>query len=65
VEQLSVPRVFNLHTNPGEYPDENLFNTHAWVIRAAARLIADYNASLKEYPPIVPGTPDPYTPPKR
>ncbi|HYV37808.1 MAG TPA: arylsulfatase [Gemmataceae bacterium] len=65
VETLSVPRVFNLLTNPGEFPDENLFNTHAWVIRATARMVADYNASLKEHPPIPPGTPDPYTPGKK
>jgi arylsulfatase len=28
------------------------------------KVVAEFEASLKKYPPIAPGTPDPYTPPK-
>jgi hypothetical protein len=28
------------------------------------RVVSDFERSLKRYPPITPGTPDPYTPPK-
>jgi arylsulfatase len=26
--------------------------------------MVDFEASMKKYPPIAPGTPDPYTPPR-
>jgi len=28
------------------------------------KIVADFEASLKKHPPIAPGTPDPYNPPK-
>jgi arylsulfatase len=28
------------------------------------KVVVDFEASLKKYPPIAPGTPDPYQPPK-
>ena len=64
VLQMGIPAVFNLLTNPRENPDENLAATHVWVITAASRMIGEFQASLKEHPPIVAGTPDPYVPPE-
>ncbi len=64
VLQMGIPAVFNLLTNPRENPDENLAATHVWVITAASRMIAEFQVSLNEYPPIVAGTPDPYVPPE-
>jgi hypothetical protein len=29
----------------------------------AMKIVSEFEQSLKKYPPIVPGTPDPYTPP--
>jgi arylsulfatase len=28
------------------------------------KIVVEFEHSLKKYPPIAPGTPDPYTPPK-
>ena len=28
------------------------------------QIVVEFEHSLKQYPPIAPGTPDPYTPPK-
>ena len=36
----------------------------SWVIDPIVRIIGEFEASLKKYPPIPMGTPDPYTPPK-
>ncbi len=36
----------------------------SWVIDSAVRTIGELEASLKKYPPIKVGTPDPYVPPK-
>jgi arylsulfatase len=27
------------------------------------KIVGEFEASLKKYPPVAPGTPDPYTPP--
>jgi arylsulfatase len=61
--KLGEPKVFDLVTDPKEeYPQTGMLNT--WVAGPAMRIISDFEASLKKYPPIAPGTPDPYTPPK-
>jgi len=36
-----------------------------WVYFAIKRRIDEFQASLRKFPPILPGTPDPYVPPKR
>ncbi len=64
VSTLGVPRIFNLITNPQENPDENIFTTHLWVLKAASKMLAEFQASLTEHPPIPSGTPDPYVPPE-
>lgn len=37
---------------------------HSWVGDEVRKIVAEFVASLKKYPPIKLGTPDPYTPPK-
>jgi arylsulfatase len=61
-QKLALPRIFNLYITPQERPDESL-NTdfkHAWVAQAMFKSLAPFQESLKKYPPIPPGTADPY-----
>ena len=54
---------FDLLTDPKEeYPATALRNT--WNAGPVMKIVADFEASLKKHPPIAPGTPDPYNPPK-
>lgn len=60
---LGTPKLFNLITDPKEeYPQTSLQNS--WVAAPTMRIAAEFRGSLKKYPPIEPGTPDPYIPPK-
>ena len=60
--KLGVPKLFDLITDPKEeYSQNSILNT--WVAEPATKLVVEFEASLKKYPPIAPGTPDPYTPP--
>jgi arylsulfatase len=59
---LSVPRIYDLFTNPQEVLELNLTTTHLWVLRPISKMIRDFQASLKQHPPIPVGTPDPYEP---
>jgi hypothetical protein len=36
---------------------------NAWVGGPMMKMVAEFEQSLKRYPPIAPGTPDPYRPP--
>lgn len=61
--KLGEPKLFDLITDPKEeYPATGMRNT--WVSGPAMKIVTDFEASLKRYPPIPPGTPDPYTPPR-
>jgi arylsulfatase A-like enzyme len=61
--KLGSPKAFDLITDPKEeYPATGLLNT--WVAVPAMKIVVEFEQSLKENPPIAPGTPDPYTPPK-
>jgi arylsulfatase len=60
--KLEVPVVFNVLQDPKEETDVSMHQ--AWVAEPVMRLVHDFRASLKRYPPIPPGTPDPYQPPK-
>ncbi|MDH3814154.1 MAG: arylsulfatase [Acidobacteriota bacterium] len=57
-----MPRVYNLINDPREH-DDVLF-PHTWVLKAGLPQLQEHVASLKKYPPIPAGTPDPYEPPK-
>ena len=61
--RLGVPKAFDLITDPKEeYPETGLRNS--WNAIPAMQIVVEFEQSLKKYPPITPGTPDPYTPPK-
>ena len=61
--RLGVPKAFDLITDPKEeYPATALRNS--WNAGPAMKIVAEFEQSLKRHPPIAPGTPDPYTPPK-
>jgi arylsulfatase len=61
--KLGMPKGFDLITDPKEeYPATGIRNS--WNAGPAMKIVADFQQSLKKYPPIAPGTPDPYTPPK-
>jgi arylsulfatase len=60
--KLGVPKLFDLIADPKEeYPQNSIRNT--WVAEPALKVVVEFEANLKKYPPIEPGTPDPYTPP--
>ena len=58
---LPVAHLFNLLADPKEETD--VLTENSWVAAPVARMIRDFQQSLSQYPPIAPGTPDPYTPP--
>ncbi len=61
--KLGTPKGFDLITDPKEeYPATALRNT--WNAGPAIKIVDEFEQSLKRYPPIAPGTPDPYTPPR-
>jgi arylsulfatase A-like enzyme len=61
--KLGQPKAFDLITDPKEeYPATGIRST--WNAGPPLKILAEFEESLKRYPPIAPGTPDPYTPPK-
>lgn len=62
-KSYGTPRIYNLYTDPNER--ENVLFPHTWVPKAALGQLGAHVASLRAYPPIKPGTKDPYTPPKK
>ena len=63
VLSLGVPRIYDLLTNPKEVSELNLATTHVWVMHPITKMIGEYQATLKQHPPIPAGTRDPYEPP--
>jgi arylsulfatase len=61
--KMGVPKIFDLVNDPKEEYGATL-TPNAWIGGPAMKIVADFEASLKRYPPIAPGTPDPYSPPK-
>jgi arylsulfatase A-like enzyme len=59
--KLPLPRIINLLTDLKEERDVAAYNT--WVAEPMFKILAHFQASLKKYPPIKVGTPDPYSPP--
>jgi arylsulfatase len=60
-EKLPLPKVINLLTDRKEERDVGAYNT--WVADPITKIVGEFEASLKKYPPIKVGTLDPYTPP--
>ena len=63
VKQFSIPRLINLNLDPREEHALSYGAQHAWIVQPLGKILADYLASLKKYPPVPPGAPDPYVPP--
>ena len=57
--RLPLPYAYNLYTDPRE--ENNTIDT--WVLGPALRIVAEFEQSVKKYPLIPMGTPDPYRPP--
>ena len=58
----NMPHLHNLEWDPREEHEVDF--PHAWVIHPMAAAAAAFLKTLVAEPPIKPGTPDPYTPPK-
>jgi arylsulfatase len=58
----TMPRVYNLLKDPQEL--DNVLFPNTWVLKAGLPQLEEHVASLKKYPPIPTGAPDPYVPPK-
>jgi hypothetical protein len=61
-QTLPLPRVIKLLTDRKEERDVGPYNT--WVADPVLKIVGEFEASLKKYPPIKLGTPDPYKPPE-
>ncbi len=57
---LETPYIFNLVQDPKEESDVN--STQSWVRGPIRKMIAAFQATLKDHPPIPPGAPDDYRP---
>jgi arylsulfatase len=60
--KLGVPKIFDLLSDPKEEYGATL-TPIAWVTGPMMKIVGDFEESLRRYPPIAPGTPDPYRPP--
>lgn len=61
-QKLPLPKVINLLTDLKEQRDVLIYNS--WVVNPMRKILTDFEDSLRKYPPIKPGTSDPYIPPK-
>ena len=52
--------MYDLLRDMKEERDVGVYNS--WVAEPMTKILADLQVSLKKYPPIKAGTPDPYTP---
>jgi arylsulfatase A-like enzyme len=62
MESYTMPRVYNLHTDPQE--KNNVLFPNTWITKAALGQLTDHIISLKQNPPIKAGQLDPYKPEK-
>ncbi len=58
VRTYELPRLYNLLSDPQER--DNVILSNSWVPKAAHKLLAEHKRSFAQYPPIKPGTKDPY-----
>jgi arylsulfatase len=61
--KLGVPKIFDLVNDPTEEYGATA-TPNAWVGVPMMKIVMEFEQSLKKYPPIAPGTPDPYRPPQ-
>jgi arylsulfatase len=56
-----VPTIYNLFTDPREEKP----TADSWVVYSMLKMVGAFEESVKKYPLIPMGTPDPYTPPAK
>jgi len=61
LREYTMPRVYNLINDP--YERDNVLFPHTWVLKAGLPQLEEHVLSLKKYPTIPTGAPDPYKPP--
>lgn len=61
--KLGVPKIFDLINDPKEEHGETA-TANGWVGGPMMKIVDDFEQSLAKFPPIAPGTPDPYSPPR-
>jgi arylsulfatase len=61
LREYTMPRAYNLMNDPQER--DNVLFPHTWVPKASLPQLEEHVASLRKYPPIPSGTPDPCEPP--
>ena len=54
--------LLSLYSNPRE--DQDKVITDSWIFGPVLKMVGEFEASVKKYPLIAMGTPDPYTPPR-
>ena len=59
---LNMPRLYNLEWDPREEHEVDF--PHGWTVHPMAAAAGVFLSTLAKEPPIKPGTPDPYVPPK-
>jgi arylsulfatase A-like enzyme len=59
--KLPLPKLINLLTDLKE--ERDVMAKNSWVAEPMTKMLGEFMASLKKYPPIKVGTPDPYLPP--
>jgi arylsulfatase len=65
VKTYSIPVLLDLYTDPKEeYPLDPRWIENGWVRWPAGQVLVDHAATLQREPPIPPGTPDPFQPPR-
>jgi len=62
VKEYGMPKLYNLYSDMSE--QEDVLFVDSWVPKAMSPALVEHAASLQKEPPIKPGTPDPYEPPK-
>ena len=60
VHRYPIPHLYNLVMDPKE--EHNVMLQYSWTRWPIFEILNQHEASLERYPPIEPGTPDPYTP---
>jgi arylsulfatase len=61
LREYTMPRVYNLIKDPFER--DNVLFPNTWVLKAGLPQLEAHVTSLKKYPPVPTGAPDPYKPP--
>ncbi len=61
-EAFDTPRAYNLLNDPHER--DNVLFPYTWAVEMALPQLQEHLETFQEFPPIPPGTPDPYEPPQ-